>query len=694
MKRREIFPTLVAPLAPAAAAEKPFTGPEERVSLNGTWQFRLDPEGAGEAGQWRLPEAATAGWAEVTVPHTWQIRPESPAYFGVAWYRRTFEAPRNWAGSVARIVFEAVFHTAQVWVNGRAAGEHTGKGYTAFTLDITEAVRFGEPNVIAVRVDNGFNERMLPRGRSSDWTHDGGIYRPVTLLVTPRTFIERVDIDAVPDLGTGRATLEITAVARNAGAREWRGTLGFRVLDERSGATVWRQSAVATGVLPAGSRRTIALPPATLPNAKLWHFDHPHLYKLEVDLEGPGPAVHTRRTTFGVRSFEVKDGSFYLNGERVRLMGVERMAGSNPEYGMAEPEAWLRHDHDDLKELNCVFTRVHWQQDQRVLDYCDRRGILMQLEVPAWGPQTFKGMGKTPDAEILRNGLEQLREMIEQNRNHPAVFAWGLCNEIGGQNPPAYEFARRMYEEARKLDPRRPRTYASHSLRTTPERDVSGLMDFVSWNQYYGSWQKGTPADVRRNLEEIHQAFPGKAIVVSEYGYCACTADRPEGDAQRIDVLREHTRVLREAPYVAGLIFFCYNDYRTHIGDKGTGVMKQRVHGVVDLYGARKPSFEELRRESSPVASFEIQAGAGMLTATVATRKDVPAYTLEGYVLRAVVSGPGGIPLERHEARLPRLDPGQRVTVPIRYQEKSPVRIQLDVLRPTGFSALTRIWTP
>src|SRR5438132_7107726 len=126
---------------------------------------------------------------------------------------------------------------------------------------------------------------------------------------------------------------------------------------------------------------------ATLPNPQLWHFDRPNLYRLELFISN-GDSVHEVTTTFGVRSLEVKDGQFYLNGEHVRLMGVERMAGSNPEYGMAEPAQLITQDHDDLKHLNCVFTRVHWPQDARVLDYCDRHGILIQSEVPAWGPAT------------------------------------------------------------------------------------------------------------------------------------------------------------------------------------------------------------------------------------------------------------------------------------------------------------------
>jgi beta-glucuronidase len=118
-----------------------------------------------------------------------------------------------------------------------------------------------------------------------------------------------------------------------------------------------------------------------------------------------------------------------------------------------------------------------------------------------------------------------------------------MCNEIDGQKPPAYAFAKRMYEEAKRLDPRRLVTYASNSLQKSPEKDVSGLMDYIMWNEYYESWYDGSPESLARNLNEIHRAFPDKAIVISEYGYCACTPERPEGDAKRGEVLRNHNKV-------------------------------------------------------------------------------------------------------------------------------------------------------
>jgi beta-glucuronidase len=219
-------------------------------------------------------------------------------------------------------------------------------------------------------------------------------------------------------------------------------------------------------------------------------------------------------------------------------------------------------------------------------------------------------MREEPSAEILENGLQQLREMIARDRNHPCIFAWGVANEVGGQNPVAKKFVRRLYEEARRLDRRRLITYASNSLKRAVEADVAGEMDFIELNEYYETWYGQTADSVRSNLEYIHRAFPNKPVVISEYGLCECHPAHKGGDAGASGFFRPHTRIYRDFDFVGGAIFFCYNDYRTHMGDKGRGRLKQRVHGVVDLYGARKPSFEALRNESSPIERFEVVPAA------------------------------------------------------------------------------------
>jgi beta-galactosidase len=665
----------------------------ETASLCGQWWFRTDSANVGQEQRWYGIDDSTSAWRQVRVPHTWQVDPPFVDYRGVAWYRRTFDAPGEWQNSAVRIEFEAVFHTATVWVNGELAGEHLRKGYTAFVLDITPLLRWGSSNSIAVRVDNGFNDHMIPRGRSSDWAHDGGIYRPVQLLITPKTFVERVDIEAVPDLASGDGKLAVTAYLRNTSSKPWMGRAFFRIIDDETGLTVPTTSDSPSVTIKSGATQTVKFE-ATLPKAKLWHFDHPSLYHLIFSI-ARGQETHRLAATFGVRKLEAKSSGFYLNGERVRLMGVERMAGSNPEFGMAEPNQWITHDHDDLKHLNCVFTRVHWPQDKRVLEYCDRHGILMQTEIPAWGYDTFAGMGAAPDTDIMENGLEQLREMIARDRNHPSVVVWGLCNEIGGQNPPAYQFAKRMLEEAKKLDPNRLCSYASNSLIETPQRDVAGLMDFIETNEYFGTWAPGSPETVAKHLDDLHAAFPGKPVVISEYGYCACTEDRPEGDGHRIEILRSHDAAIRSKDFVAGAIFFCYNDYRTHVGDRGVGALKQRLHGVVDIYGAQKASYELLRRESSPVESLTVDNRLNAFQLRLKTRHDVPAYTLRSYTLRAIFYGEGDIPVERQEVQLPEMLSGSETKVELTFSQSGvPLYVKFDLLRPTGFSAYSNNWKP
>ena len=672
----------------AGKSMDPFGGCSEVHSLPGLWGFRFDPDGKGETEGWHRPGPAE-GWDNIAVPHTWNIDPAHANYWGVGWYRREIKAPERWSGRWVRLEFESIYHTATVWLNGQEIGRHERKGYTAFWVDLSPSLHYEQSNVLVVKADNTFRDDMLPRSRSYDWVADGGITRSVNLHVTPRVFLERTQVDAEPELGRDTASVRVLSTVRNTTDEAVTVKLYSDVMEEGAGDEVLRMPSSGGTRVEPNSRLYIRHEPGTISEPKLWHFDHPHLYNLRTRLETNGAAAHESETIFGVRKIEIQNAGFYLNGERVWLTGVERMAGSNPEYGMAEPEKWLVHDHDDMKELNCVFTRVHWQQDRRLLDYCDRHGILIQLEVPSWGPDTFRDLTPELEEAIQQNGLEQLREMISRDRNHPCIFSWGLCNEVDGQNPAAQKFVRRMYREAKKLDPARLLTYASNSLQKTPRKDVSGEMDFIMWNEYYESWYGRDVQAMEKNLQEINQAFPAKPIVISEYGYCECNPAHTGGDPKRIEVLREHNEVFRKHDFVGGTIFFSYNDYRTHIGDKGLGPLKQRVHGVVDLYGNRKPSFEELRDEASPIEELLVEAKPRELAVTIQTRRRLPGYTLCGYGLRWILFGFGGLPMESGELVVPDLAPGAEHELTIGYKSTGVRRVQVDVMRPTRFSAAT-----
>jgi len=334
-----------------------------------------------------------------------------------------------------------------------------------------------------------------------------------------------------------------------------------------------------------------------------------------------------------------------------------------------------------------VFTRVHWPQDKRVLEFCDRNGILMQEEVPAWGPMTFGKVDADLLAKLTTNGLEQLREMMARDRNHPCIVSWGLCNEVDGKNPYSRTFAHALAREARTADPSRLLTYASHSLREHPEEDMAGDFDFISANEYFGSWYPGGPPELRAHIEDLRRAFPNKPIVISEYGWCECQAKIPPGDQNRVTIVNDHTDVMRKSDMVAGAIYFDYNDYRTIVGDHGTGALRQRVHGVVDVYSTRKPSFDALRSQSSPIEQLVLSPAGDAWELKLVTRKRLPAYTLRGYAARWLFYGYDDLPMDGKIDRLPELSPGAAIALKASSSIAGLKRIAVEILRPTGFAA-------
>lgn len=654
----------------------------ETIPLRNGWQFRLDPSASLQP---VVVAASDADWQPVTVPHTWQAMGGSPDYAGVAWYRRSLLAPEEWRTMFVRIEFEAAYHTAHVFLNGAQVGQHIGKGYTAFTCDLSPHLQYGTSNELVVRVDNSISDTTLPRMKSFDWANDGGLIRPVQLLVTPQLFTERLEIDAFPDLDSHRAEISVRAIIRNTTSSPQTAKVWFRVRAEGMPEAEYT-SIVGDITLAPSSNEKIAVGAIQIESPKLWHFDSPNLYRAEVALEGGG-RTHVLGDWFGIRKFEIRGTSFYLNGERVSLIGVERMAGSNPQYGMAEPADWIDSNSRDMKDLNCVFTRVHWPQDKRVLEACDRLGILIQEEVPAWGSFTFDNISHELESQLTANGLGQLREMAERDRNHPCIVSWGLCNEVNGKNPITRRFAHALADEAHKIDSSRLLTYASNSLQVDPGQDMAGDFDFVSINEYFGTWSPGSVPDARGYLNRIRKAFPGKPLVISEYGYCECRPEFATGDEHRVKIIEGHTELYREFPEIAGAIYFDYNDYRTQMGDKGAGAFLQRVHGVVDLFGARKPSFDALGQQSSPIKSLVLNSTGKRITAQIETRSDLPSYTLHGYSVRWIFYGYDDLPMGGSLQALAPLAPGASITVhtsavSIPYMK----RVRVDIRRPTGFS--------
>jgi beta-galactosidase/beta-glucuronidase len=684
------------------------------LSLSGPWRFATDPEAVGHIRGWTQPDFDDDDWQTVAVPHTWNVMPEYASYTGIAWYRRQLTPPQVADKAHIRLRFGAVFYLAQVWWNGVYLGEHEG-GYTPFEFDVSGLARPGAANILVVRVDNRRAMDRLPAALTSrwsyDWWHYGGLVRDVALHFSSRAFVAHQRLVAVPALaGVGRAeTATITAAVTvtNASSQWLEGVLTGDVRGDGSDRTVLVTSPAAPVRLPPGASRELILT-ATIPEPALWHFDHPHLYRWVATLRATsGQLLHTAAETFGVRSIEVRDASLYLNGEPVRLVGLTRHADS-PAHGLAEPVTAMAADFSDLKRLNAVLSRpVHYPPARHTVDYADRHGLLLIPEIPAW--QLSEAQLANPRIRTLAH--QQLREMIQAHANHPSVWAWSVGNEFASDTPAGHAFVRELMAVAKALDPTRPVGFASNRLGYRPWADATALTDVVLMNAYFGTWD-GPKDRLGQALDAIHATWPDKPVIISEYGfaphwerlhapafadqaqYYAIPSEVPsesqDADRPRQQLIREQLTVFRHKPFVAGAIFWTYQDYRTPNG---------LVMGVVDRQRRRRGSWAVLREAYAPAVYDAVQVSPaldGTQRATVILRargpvaRDLPAYTLEGYRLAWAVAAADGQPVfAQGTLPLPTLPPGATWAGSLEWAvPPADYWLTLRLLRPTGAAVI------
>ena len=173
-------------------------GGEQVISLNGSWRFTADKKNEGTDSAWFEKGFNRSSWQQVQVPHTWQVMDGLEEYHGNAWYERSIKLDCPVQDKILKLEFDAVNRDTAVWVNGKLIGEHKGSGYTPFDF-IVPLADAGNGNMeIVLRVSNSFSRRALPYERSYDWTTDGGIIRGVRLKILPKTYIERLLVNAEP----------------------------------------------------------------------------------------------------------------------------------------------------------------------------------------------------------------------------------------------------------------------------------------------------------------------------------------------------------------------------------------------------------------------------------------------------------------------------------------------------------------
>ncbi len=535
-----------------------------KYSLCDNWEFT--PE-------WSEDFLNGGGTAQaVRLPHTCKELPlhciDHADYQMLCGYRRTLDVPEKLKGKRLFLQLDGAAHIATVYVNGHEAAIHRC-GYTAFRVELTELVSFGESNLLAVKLDTSENPEIPPFGFVVDYLTYGGLYREAWLDVRESAYITDIFV-TTPTLTT--ADVKVSVDNTGAGAK-----IEVSVLDD-SGKAVW------TG----GEGRI------SLPDAKPWSVDSPMLYRCSVRLiAADGRLLDCQETTFGFRTAEFKADGFYLNGKKTFLRGLNRHQ-SYPYVGYAAPEALQREDARILKEeLSCNAVRTsHYPQSQYFIDECDRRGLLVFTELPGWqhiGNEQWK-----------EQACENLREMILQYRNHPSIVLWGVrINESQDDD----QFYARTNEIAHKLDPSRQTSGVRYLEKSSLLEDVYAFNDFSHDGKAPGvKPKKAVTPDM------------GKALLVSECnGHMYPTKPYDTWEKRQEHAMR-HIRVQNAAlKEHAGCFGWCMFDYPTH-KDFGSG---DRIcyHGVMDAF----------RNPKLAAAAYASQ-GDGMPVLEVGSSMDIGDY--------------------------------------------------------------------
>ncbi|MET3650702.1 glycoside hydrolase family 2 protein [Dyella japonica] len=662
-----------------------------RIDMDHDWRFRTDAADAGLAAGWSA--ATPAETRLVDVPHTWNIG-EDDDYEGVAWYFKSFTAPASMLASHVELHFGATFYRSRVWVNGVEVGGHEG-GHTAYALDIGKQLRAGE-NLIAVRLDNLPGEATIPgyamrqAGSGSvwyDWWHYGGIVRDVWLTVSDHALIRRQRITS--KLGGDAASVSSDVFVENVDGGDSRYSVTASIVDPDGKAVAQAQRDVTAS---AGQPVAVTLA-VNLPHPQLWNVGDARLYQWVTQLHAAdGTVLDSRSESFGLRDIVIRDRRLYVNGKPVRLSGVSRHEDS-PWEGLAESTGTIRRDWSDMAALHTTLTRpVHYPQNDAVLDFADRHGILLIPEIPVW--QFSEAQLKNP--KLLALAKAMMREMIEQDGNHASIFAWSVCNESDASMPGGRAYVDAMASLIREIDPGRYVTFADADISIKPwkEAPVMHDVDFIMANAYFGSWS-GSGSDVEPWLDFVDRTYPDKMVIISEFGYPGVFShDSASADKARSENLLQQMDAIQRRSFIAGAIFWTYQDYKSH-RNLWAGQTEGYVdHGLVDENRQRRPSYAiyEARNEPLSVATqWEVDAGG--LRGFKATVSGYPATHLPSYSMQNYVAHWRAIDDRGHE-----LAHGDEVlrdlAQPVHIEGAWPaagkgaaVHLLVDIIRPDGVRA-------
>ena len=407
------------------ACNSPSSGPRERLSFNDDWRFSLSDDSL--AAQL---DYADSGWRELNLPHDWAIEgdfsKDNPSGTGggalpggIGWYRKTFTPKNADKEKNFRIEFDGVYMNSEVFINGTLLGKRP-YGYISFSYDLTPYLKWGEKNVIAVRVDNA----EQPNSR---WYSGCGIYRNVWLVKTGDIRVAQWGTQVTTtNVEAQMASLKVVTTVENAG-KDANAEVSVRsVLQDADGNEV----AQAESSLNAIAGKTVDVSQnLKIESPRLWSVKQPYMYSLVTEIMKDGKCIDNYVTPVGIRtfSFDAAKG-FMLNGEPTKINGV-CMHHDLGCLGAAVNVRAIERQLQILKEMGCNGIRCsHNPPAPELLDLCDRMGfIVMDEAFDMWR----KKKTSHDYARYFDEWHEKdLRDFILRDRNHPSIFMWSIGNEV------------------------------------------------------------------------------------------------------------------------------------------------------------------------------------------------------------------------------------------------------------------------
>lgn len=488
----------------------------QTVKLERGWQFLVDKEGTLKAGN----IGSLEGWRDVRVGLSWNAQfADLRDYMGVAWYRTTFDAPQTNARGHALIRFGAVDYFTEVYVNGKRIGEHEG-GYMPFSFDVTSALKPGVNELLVRVIDPMMDEKEnrirfpemmyneIPHGKQNWYVQTGGIWQPVILEIKPQNYIQTVKVETKID---GRVVVQLSVVGPKA-AEE---SLDVRVLDPAG--KDFKLSFANGGNNELGFY--FASFTGQINKPLLWNTDHPNLYTIKVKTSS-----ETYTDRFGFRSFEARDGKFYLNGEPFYMIAALDQ-DFYPETIYTPPsEEFVRDEMLKAKRLGLNMLRCHIKvPDPVYLKVADEVGMLIWYEIPSWND--FNHF--TPHA--AERGGKIFDEQVARDWNHPSIVIQSIINETWGADLKEAEqrlWLRAAFERAKKLTAPLGRLIVDNSACCEGfhiKSDIDDFHQYFSMPDHHLDWDKWVADFATRPAWTFSQhgdaARTGQEpLVVSEFG--------------------------------------------------------------------------------------------------------------------------------------------------------------------------------